>query len=233
MLITLAGEDARLVKELESLLGSQSYKVATVSPLTKLVPALKGAQPQLLVLARPASRAAGLALMKAIREVPSLRPLPILCVDPKAGVSDGVDFLDAGADDFIHRPFNPRIFLARVRSLLRRRIWSGEAEEEPVTALHAGPLTLLLVSRAATLNGAPLVLTRLEFDLLAFLMKHGDRAFKREELLEAVWNYPEGVETRTLDKHVETLRRKLGAHSGAIQTVHGVGYRFIELASGW
>jgi DNA-binding response OmpR family regulator len=76
------------------------------------------------------------------------------------------------------------------------------------------------------INLVPIELTRLEFDLLAHLMRHRDRAFKREELLAAVWNYPDGVETRTLDKHIESLRRKMGIASDLLQTVHGVGYRF-------
>ncbi|MDE2142930.1 MAG: winged helix-turn-helix transcriptional regulator, partial [Elusimicrobia bacterium] len=80
--------------------------------------------------------------------------------------------------------------------------------------------------RQAVISDKPVELTRLEFDLLAHLMRHQERAFKREELLAAVWNYPDGVETRTLDKHVESLRRKLGSGGLLLQTVHGVGYRF-------
>lgn len=233
MRITIAGEEEALLRELEAILASQDYRVSCVRPSSKARAALKPAPPQLLVLARAAPKSSALSLIKAVRGDEGLRGMGILCVDPKAPAAEGVDLLDAGADDVINRPFNPRIFLARVRSLLRRRIWAGEVEEEEVTTLKSGPLVLKLVSRQASLNGAPLLLTRLEFELLAYLMRHGDRAFKREELLEAVWNYPQGVETRTLDKHVETLRRKLGAHSGAIQTVHGVGYRFGALAPGF
>ena len=134
--------------------------------------------------------------------------------------------LDAGADDAISRPFQAPIFLARVRTLLRRAVLSGGAAEETATVLTGGPVTLKLIARQATIGGKPMVLTRLEFDLLSHLLKHPDRAFKRDELLAAVWNYPGSVETRTLDKHVESLRRKLGPSSEMIQTVHGLGYRF-------
>ena len=82
-----------------------------------------------------------------------------------------------------------------------------------------------LVARQATLSGKPLTLTRLEFDLLAFLLRNADRVSKREDILEAVWNYPGNVETRTLDKHIEPLRRKLGPVGASIQPVHGMGYR--------
>jgi DNA-binding response OmpR family regulator len=90
---------------------------------------------------------------------------------------------------------------------------------------------LRLIARQALVGGRPVVLTRLEFDLLAEFLKHPDRAFKREELLAAVWNYPEGVATRTLDKHVESLRRKLPGCADCLQTVHGVGYRFTPVAT--
>ena len=152
--------------------------------------------------------------------------LPVLCVDPKAGADETVALLDAGADDAITRPFQPPIFLARVRTLLRRVVSAGDLQEETVTVVTGGPIELKLVSRQALVVGKPVELTRLEFDLLAHLIKHPDRAFKRDELLAAVWNYPGSVETRTLDKHVESLRRKVGACAPLIQTVHGVGYRF-------
>ena len=120
----------------------------------------------------------------------------------------------------------PPIFLARVRTLLRRTVWAGDAPEETITVLVGGPIELKLVSRQALVLGKPIELTRLEFDLLAHMLKHPDRAFKREELLAAVWNYPGSVETRTLDKHIESLRRKVGPCATLIKTVHGVGYRF-------
>lgn len=228
MFITIAGEDAKFCEQLRALLAAQNHR-AVLAPwgkgvldLLKTPPA-----PQLLVFAQPEGGDSGASLLRSIRDNPELRQLAILCVNPRGGSADGVSALDAGADDFINRPFNPQIFLARVRTLLRRRIWTGGLQEEPVTSLQAGTLSLQLVSRQVCLDGSSLSLTRLEFDLLAFLMRNMDHVFKRQDLLEAVWNYPENVETRTLDKHIETLRRKLGSSSSAIQTVHGVGYRFV------
>jgi two-component system alkaline phosphatase synthesis response regulator PhoP len=230
MFITIAGEDAKFTRQLEQLLLPQNHRLAIVASLTSLIKSLRASPPDLLVVAHPASAAQAAGVLRAVREDESLRRMPILCVDPKSEVSAGVAFLDAGADDFLNRPFNPAIFLARVRTLLRRRIWSGEAEEEAVTILESGPLVVRLVSRLATLKALPISLTRLQFELLAHLMKNVDRVFKREELLQEVWNYPGNVETRTLDKHVEALRKKLGDHAACLQTVHGVGYRFVSLA---
>ena len=225
MNIALVAEDAKLRQTLAALLEGQGHRVAGISALNQALETIKSVRPSLLVIAH-SSDVAVPVFLRRLRESPELRRLPVLCVDPKAGSAEGVALLDAGADDVIHRPFQPPIFLARVRTLLRRVVWAGEAPEETVTVLVGGPVELRLVSRVALISERPAELTRLEFDLLAHLMRHQERAFKREELLAAVWNYPDGVETRTLDKHVESLRRKLGVAAPLLQTVHGVGYRF-------
>ncbi|OGR96430.1 MAG: hypothetical protein A2V88_09390 [Elusimicrobia bacterium RBG_16_66_12] len=224
MIIAVAADDAKFRQQLTELLAGQGHRVQAISSLNDALETVKSARPNLLIVAQAGSGAG--SFLKRLRESPDQRRLPVLCVDPKAGSSEGVALLDAGADDVIHRPFQPPIFLARVRTLLRRVVWAGEAPEETVTLLTGGPIVLKLVSRQALVSGRPVDLTRLEFDLLAFVMKHPDRAFKRDELLTAVWNYPGTVETRTLDKHVESLRRKMGESSALLQTVHGVGYRF-------
>lgn len=225
MLITVAGADSKFCAEIKGLLASQDHR-ARVLPLSGLLESLQEAPPHLAVLVGPSSGSLVVSLLREVREDPRMRQMPILCVSPKSGSAEGVACLDAGADDFINRPFNAQIFLARVRTLLRRRIWSGDLEEDPANSLHCGPIAIKLMSRQATLDGGPLPLTRLEFDLLALLLRNLDRVFPRRELLEAVWNYPEDVETRTLDKHVENLRRKLAGCGRSIETVHGVGYRF-------
>jgi two-component system alkaline phosphatase synthesis response regulator PhoP len=228
--VALVCEDSRSREQLSALLEGQGHRVQAIPRITEAANAIKSLRPSLLVVAHPAD-AGVLAFLRGLRASSDLRRLPILCVDPKSGVTEGVSLLDAGADDVIHRPFQPPIFLARVRTLLRRVVWAGEAPEDTVTVLVGGPVELRLVSRQALVSNRAVELTRLEFDLLSQLMRHQDRAFKREELLAAVWNYPDGVETRTLDKHVESLRRKMGVAAPLLQTVHGVGYRFSPVSS--
>lgn len=224
MLIAVRAEDAKFRAQLAGLLEGNGHQVAALSARDGALADVRASKPHLLVVA--SGDAGSLEFIRDLRAQPDMRLLPVLCVDPKAGAADTVGLLDAGADDAITRPFQPPIFLARVRTLLRRVVWAGDAPEETVTVLTGGPIELKLVSRQALIVGKAVVLTRLEFDLLAHLLKHPDRAFKRDELLAAVWNYPGSVETRTLDKHVEALRRKIAPCSGFIQTVHGVGYRF-------
>ncbi|OGS39627.1 MAG: hypothetical protein A2506_06555 [Elusimicrobia bacterium RIFOXYD12_FULL_66_9] len=224
MIIAVTADDAKFRAQLTELLSGQGHRVQAITSLSDALETVKSTHPNVLIVAHSGPETS--AFLKRLRESPDQRRLPVLCVDPKAGFNEGVALLDAGADDVIHRPFQPPIFLARVRTLLRRVVWSGEAPEETVTLITGGPIVLKLVSRQALVSGKPVELTRLEFDLLAFVMKHPDRAFKRDELLTAVWNYPGTVETRTLDKHVESLRRKMGESATLLQTVHGVGYRF-------
>lgn len=227
MLITVAGAPGRFRDQLAELLRDQRFDYQAVGDPKAALEDLSRRPPQLLVVVKPFFQEAFGPFIAAVRADGRLKGLPVLCVAPTSGVDLAVASLDAGADDVIHRPFNAQIFLARVRTLLRRRSAEPPESEESVTVLHAGPVLVKLLSRQATVGGRALTLTRLEFDLLAFLARRPEQVFKREEILGAVWNYPGNVETRTLDKHVESLRRKLGDFGAAIETIHGVGYRFI------
>lgn len=231
MRVAIAADDAKFRGQLERLLAGQSHGVSSLPWADGILKALKESRPDLLVLAPSSGRERVGLLLRELRADADLRRLPVLCVNPKGTTAEGVACLDAGADDFINRPFNAQIFLARVRTFLRRRVWSGEAREDDVTRIASGSLEMRLVLREARVSGRALPLTRLEFDLLAYLAGNPEQVFKREDLLEAVWHYPDNVETRTLDKHVETLRRKLGDLGSIIQTVHGVGYRFKDSGS--
>lgn len=226
MLITVAGAPGKFREQLEELLKGQGFQLSPLDGGKNALAALKQRPPQLLVVLKPFFEDGFAPFMASLRADGALKALPVLCVAPAGSVDMACAGLDAGADDFIHRPFNAQIFLARVRTLLRRRAAEPEAEEA-VTVLHAGPLVVKLLSRQAVLEDSPLILTRLEFDLLAFFARGVDQVYKRDEILAAVWNYPGNVETRTLDKHVESLRRKLGAFGSSIETIHGVGYRFL------
>lgn len=156
----------------------------------------------------------------ARREYPQL---PVLLLTARGEVEDRLEGLNAGADDYVVKPFSPREVVARVRALLRR---VGVRER-----IEAGPLALDLAGRSATLHGQPLALSRTEFDLLVTLAQHPGLVWSRERLMERVWGpeYP-GV-TRVVDVHITAVRRKLGDDADApifIETVRGLGYRFRE-----
>jgi len=223
MTAVVIGKDSKFCAELEALLKSQSLRVVLLADAAKAPSRVQAEKADLVVVA-----GGDLPLLQSLRSREPLRRIPILCVNPAGSASEVVATLDAGADDFLAKPFNGQIFLARVRTLIRRQIWSGAAQEEPLNVLEAGGLSLHLVERVLRAGGSEVILTRLEFDLLTHMVRHRGEALKRQELLEAVWKYPADVETRTLDKHVETLRRKLGPLGKHIRTVHGIGYRFMD-----
>ena len=225
MRIALARDGSRFADQIAELLRSECRELLSLHDARDVLGRLRSSSPDLLVIAEPFFGAELAGFLRRLRQDVALKLLPVLCINGRAGADEGIAALDAGADDFINRPFHAQIFLARVRTLLRRRVWSGSLQEDESTSLRAGGIEVKLLQRQALLDGEPLSLTRLEFDLLTYLVRHADEVLRRDALLAAVWNYPESVETRTLDKHVEALRRKLGRHAGAIETVHAVGYR--------
>ena len=156
----------------------------------------------------------------ARREHPQL---PILLLTARGEEEDRLRGLNAGADDYVVKPFSPREVVARVRALLRR---AGVGE-----GIEVGALSLSLASRAATLRGQPLSLSRTEFDLLATLAQHPGLVWSRERLMERVWGPDYPSVTRVVDVHITSIRRKLGDDAESptfIETVRGLGYRFRE-----
>ncbi len=154
------------------------------------------------------------------REIRSRRQLPVIMVTARDAEADRVLGLELGADDYVTKPFSPRELVARVRAVLRR----GTAPDTTAPAIDAGGVHVDLESREVTVHGELIELTRREFDLLAHVMRHPGRVFTRAQLLEAVWDYPSDIDTRTVDVHVAQVRRKLGA-ACPLKTVRGVGYK--------
>ncbi len=134
---------------------------------------------------------------------------------------DKVTALDAGADDYITKPFGVMETLARVRALLRR----ASPQPTPSDRLEAGDIVLSLSDRTITAGGAEIVLTYKEFELLALLLENRGTVLRRDTILDRIWGYSFEGGTRTVDVHVRTLRQKLGEFGSVIETVRGVGYK--------
>lgn len=159
----------------------------------------------------------GVELFREIREG---RDVPVIMVTARDAEADRVLGLELGADDYVTKPFSPRELVARVRAVLRR----GEQAEAGGAPVTMGDLRLDPGSREVTANGEKVALTRMEFDLLFYLLARPGRVLTRTHLLEAVWGYPVEVDSRTVDVHVAALRRKLGERC-PVRTVRGVGYK--------
>lgn len=155
---------------------------------------------------------------------------PVLMLTALSDVEDKLEAFEAGADDYLTKPFDPRELVARLEALIRRSEGGREADrgDGGASTISFPGLKINLDARTTEVNGERLTLTPKEFDLLAFLARSPGTAFTREELLLHVWGDAAFVETRTVDAHIKTLRGKLGRGGvgGSLVTVWGVGYRF-------
>lgn len=183
--------------------------------------ALRAEAPSLVLLDVMLPGEDGLAILSRLRADEKTRALPIMMVTAKGEEFDKVLGLDAGADDYIAKPFGMAELVARVRALLRRA-----SPIDAAAPLVSGALTLDKRTHTVTVEDVPVPLTLKEFELLSCLMENRGAAISREGLLEAVWDYAYEGGTRTVDVHVQTLRSKLGDCGSLIKTVRGVGYRF-------
>jgi DNA-binding response OmpR family regulator len=164
----------------------------------------------------------GLELLRRIREEDA--SIPVLFITARAQLEERVEGLESGADDYITKPFEPAEVLARVKSVLRR---AGKMGNSDVLVLQG--LRVDHKERRAWVDGNPLKLTPIEFDLLLTFVRHPRQAFAREQLLDRVWGHPFEGDVRTVDTHIKNLREKLeraGLKGQGIQTVWGYGYRW-------
>ena len=183
--------------------------------------ALQETTPELVLLDIMLPGEDGLQILKQLRASSQTADIPVIMITARDTEYDTVVGLDAGADDYIAKPFGLMELVARVKAMLRRMTAKMDAESVTVN-----DLTVDARRHVVTVSGEPVQLTLKEFDLLRFLMENRSVAFTREKLLERVWDLGYGGGTRTVDVHVQTLRQKLGAAGSMVETVRGVGYRF-------
>ena len=177
--------------------------------------------PVLIILDLMLPGMSGIELCRRFRREPLTRRTPIIILTAKSSESDRVAGLDLGADDYITKPFSVRELMARVRAVLRR------ADEIAAKNYEDDHLTIDFGDVRVACDGQRIKLTNKEFTLLAVLARSPDRVVTRQQLLDSVWGYSYYGDARTLDVHIRRLRQKLGSCGECIETVVGVGYRFI------
>jgi DNA-binding response OmpR family regulator len=163
----------------------------------------------------------GMELCRRLRREELTGKTPIIMLTAKAAENDKIAGLDVGADDYVVKPFSEKEVLARVRAVLRR------AEKDETSRFEDGPLAVDFADLRVECGGAAVKLTRKEFALLEHLVKNAGRVATRQQLLDNVWGYSYFGDTRTLDVHIRRLRQKLDPCGSCIETVVGVGYRFV------
>jgi DNA-binding response OmpR family regulator len=182
-------------------------------------------RPDLVLLDLNLPGLSGLEVCRLLRAKPATKHVTIIMLTARTSESDRVVGLDLGADDYITKPFSTRELAARVRAALRRR---RRDETEAPLVYRGKHLTADFDAVDIAVDGASIRLTRREFELLRYLIENRNRVLSRDRLLERVWGYDRIIETRSVDVHVGRLRSKLGAAGKQIETVVGLGYRFVE-----
>jgi len=226
--ILLVESDRELGHALVEQLGADGFRVQ-LARTAEHARVLAGASaPRLAVLGSLPSPRGPFELLEEIRASPRRAPapwdraLPVIVLDPRAGALGLLRAFDAGADDVVAGPPRYLELRARMRALLRR-VESAAGRQAP---LQVGALAIDTRTHTVSLDGRPVALRRMEFELLAHLAGDPQRVFTKDELLRSVWGYRSGGSTRTLDSHASRLRRKLGARDASwVVNVRGVGYR--------
>ena len=182
--------------------------------------------PDLIVLDLNLPVLSGVEVCRIVRARPATSHIPIIMLTARARESDRVTGLELGADDYITKPFALRELVARVRAVLRRG--NGAERKPPAVSYSGSHLIADFEAISVRVDGSQIRLTRREFELLRYLVENRNRVISRDKLLERVWGWDDSVETRSVDVHIGRLRSKLGPASRQIETVIGLGYRFID-----
>ena len=181
-----------------------------------------GNPPSLVLLDLMLPGMSGAELCRRLRREPATRRTPIIMLTARGSESERVAGLELGADDYVTKPFSVRELVARVRAVLRR-----SQEDDAAASYEDGALSIRFEEMQVFCRGAEVRLTRKEFGLLTALARRRGRVAPRDHLLDEVWGQQHHGDTRTLDVHIRRLRAKLGACGGCVETVIGVGYRFV------
>lgn len=204
--------------------------VETISTGDAALKSVTERTPDLIILDLNLPVLSGVDVCRILRTRPNTAHTPIIMLTARTSESDRVTGLDVGADDYVTKPFSLRELAARVRAVLRRR---RRAEQDaagtvPAMTFQGKHLFADFDAVSVTVDGMPVRLTRRAFELLRYLVENRNRVLSRDRLLERVWGYDRVIETRSVDVHVGRLRAKLGQAGQQIETVVGLGYRFVE-----
>ena len=228
MSLVLVVEDESAIAELISInLRHAGFEVIVASSAEQAQAAVDGVLPDLAILDWMLPGQSGVALAKRWRAAARTRDLPLIMLTARAEEADKISGLDAGADDYLTKPFSTNELMARIRAVLRRK-----APEALDTAVEAGGLKLDPSTRRVTRDTREVKLGPTEFRLLHFFMTHPERVHSRAQLLDRVWGDHVFIEERTVDVHVKRLREALSPVQCAhmIETVRGAGYRLTQQA---
>lgn len=220
-MIFILEDDDSIRKLINYSLKSQGFEVQDF-PLPSLFwQALETQTPDLLLLDIMLPEEDGISILKKLRSNPKTSTIPVIMLTAKDSEYDIVTGLDAGADDYVTKPFGMMALVSRIKAVLRRYEKSDSKKE----VLEAGGITIDENQHTVFAGSQQIFLTVKEFDLLSLLIKNRGNVLTREQLLESIWEVSTDIESRTVDVHIRTLRAKLGEYEKNIETIRGVGYK--------
>ncbi|MCR5144286.1 MAG: response regulator transcription factor [Lachnospiraceae bacterium] len=218
--ILIADDETRLLKLLSDYLTREGYMVVTAEDGEAALEIFykdKSIEMAILDVMMP-----GVDGYTVCREIRETSDMPIIILTAKSEENDVLNGFDCGADEFVSKPFSPKIFVARVNALYKR-IYSDVKENEKI---EMGGIMLDKQAHQVMVDDKEIVLSVKEFELLAYFMENADIALSRDKILNGVWEYDYFGDARTIDTHVKKLRAKLGEKGNCIKTIWGMGYKF-------
>ncbi len=223
--ILVVDDEEDLLELIRYNLGKEGYQVRCVSSGEMALREARTQLPDLILLDLLLPAVDGLSVCRILKGDPATQHIPVMMVTAKTEEADIVTGLELGADDYITKPFSPRVLLARIRAVLRRKL-APELDDDSSIKVHE--LVIHPGRHEVLLGGRPVDLTFTEFRLLQFLARKPGWAFSRSQIVDAVKGEDYPVTERSVDVQVAGLRKKLGKFGSYIETVRGVGYRFKE-----
>ncbi|OGR12663.1 MAG: DNA-binding response regulator [Desulfobacterales bacterium RIFOXYA12_FULL_46_15] len=224
--ILIVDDEEDIIELIKYNLKNEGYLILTAETGEQAIKTAKQSRPDLIVLDLMLPGMDGLEVTRYLRSNEETRDLPIVMLTAKGEESDIITGLEIGANDYISKPFSPRVLVARIRAILRRRRKESGSVSEKIK--QEGDLIIDRTRHIVTLEGNPLDLTLSEFDLLSFLADKKGWVFTRGQIVDAIRGENYAVTERSIDVVIVGLRKKLRHYAEVIETVRGVGYRFKE-----
>ena len=222
--VLVVDDDPDIIEILEYNLRKSGFSVVTAADGPTALQKAREALPSLIVLDLLLPGLEGTDVCRILKQDKHTRSIPVLMLTARGEEIDRVVGLELGADDYVVKPFSPRELILRIKAILRR----SAVETDESESVRIGPLAIDIKGHHVMVNDQPVPLTATEFKLLVTLFQRRGRVQTRDELLNVVWGYDYMGYGRTVDAHVKRLREKLGEASALVETVRGVGYRFVK-----
>lgn len=214
-------DDDSAIRDIEVYtLNATGFEAKGFADGVSMLHALSEEKPQLIILDIMMPELDGVEVLKKLRAMPETQKIPVIMATAKGMEYDKIQSLDLGADDYLVKPFGVMELVSRVKAVLRRC-----EDTVPAQTLSLSGISMQVDNRVVTVDGETVTLTYKEFELLHLFLSNIGVVFSREKLLNAVWGMDYYGETRTVDMHIKTLRKKLGKYGSLIKTVISVGYR--------